>query len=250
MSDWGSATVVWLIFAAYIIALLTTVVGQHNTTGWHHAIVRFHIFEALLVVVGVLQWLVLSRTDEALHLVAQTAERMRVLTEATERAWLHPSGAHGPSFEVGRPIQITVEYENTGRLLASFILAVHGAFYTATQWNDGTAAAVSNTYERQCINGLQSIARSASGVAYPSTGPAAPYRMDYDSNGPLIPENDRTLITQDQLSQIYMVHGCFVYHTGDAPDHHTSFCFYRLQQSLTPPSNGALSYCLFGQHAD
>src|SRR6516162_2732618 len=94
------------IFAAYVIAILTTVVGQHNTTGWHHAIRGFHIFEALLVVVGFLQWLVLSRTDEALHLAAQaqkssaeTAEKLRVLTEATERAWIGPSAAQSEPFE-------------------------------------------------------------------------------------------------------------------------------------------------------
>jgi hypothetical protein len=62
--------------------------GQHGATGWHYAIRRFHIFEVLLVVVGVLQWLVLSKTDEALHLAAQaqnssaqTAEKLRLFTE-------------------------------------------------------------------------------------------------------------------------------------------------------------------------
>jgi len=48
-----------------------------------HRIIGFDkLFEALLVLVGLLQGYVLWRTDDALHQFAGTGERMSLITEA------------------------------------------------------------------------------------------------------------------------------------------------------------------------
>jgi hypothetical protein len=69
---------------------------------------------------------ILSHTDSALHLAAtaqtasaQTAEKLRLFTEATERAWIGPSAAQSEPFEAGKPIRITLLYNNAERVRSS-----------------------------------------------------------------------------------------------------------------------------------
>jgi hypothetical protein len=210
--------VIWFIFAAYVIAMLTAVVGQHNTTGWHHAIRRFHIFEALLVVVAVLQWLVLSRTDEALHLAAraqdssaETAEKLRLFTEATNRAWLGPVSARSEPFEDGKPVKITITINNTGRLPATFRFSSGGVFFTRDYWEDGRANSKIDPAKSLCMTGLSRVEQSATqqGLAYPTTGFSS-YTVTYDSTRAA---NNRFVLTQPDLrsDRIFAIIGCFVY---------------------------------------
>jgi hypothetical protein len=99
------------------------------------------LFEAMLVIVGLIQGYVLWRTDEALHLAAtaqsasaETAEKLRLFTEATNRAWIGPISARSEPFEVGKPVKITTLIQNTGRLPATFKSGTGGQFFTKDYW--------------------------------------------------------------------------------------------------------------------
>jgi hypothetical protein len=249
-------TYVLFLLAAFVLIMLITFARQIGDV-WRGVALRYRLFEALLVVVGFLQSWILLRTDEALHLAAQaqrdaadTAARVRAITEATERAWIGPStAARSEPFQAGQPARIRVVYNNTGRFLASFTVAVGGAaFVPQEQWTNGSAAADIHIYEEQCMRGLPGLQNLAQGVAYPTTGFSS-YSIDYNSDNPNVP-SARRLIVSDQIiseRQIFVFYGCFLYHTGDGPTHHSFFCFF--YQPLISEGD-VLNFCPFGQRAD
>ena len=115
-------------------------------TDWLGAAFTFAlaVFTWALVNVASKQTDILSHTDAAMNLAAkaqtdsaQTAEKLRLFTEATNRAWIGPTSARSDPFEAGKPIKITVTFNNTGRLLASFTAHNGGQFFTKEEWNDG-----------------------------------------------------------------------------------------------------------------
>jgi hypothetical protein len=117
-------------------------------------------FTWALVHVASKQTKILSSTDKALHLAAsaqkasaETAEKLRQFTEATNRAWIGPTSARSDPFEAGKPIKITVSYSNTGRLLASFTVHNGGDFFTKEAWNDGRVSTAISPLEKDCMNG-------------------------------------------------------------------------------------------------
>ena len=231
----------------------------HAISGGWQSIVRFpKLFEALLVFVGLLQGYVLWRTDEALHLAANaqkaaagTAEKLRLFTEATERAWIGPASAKSDPFEAGKPIKISVVYNNTGRLLASFKLVDDGKFYTKDEWTDGRVSASLGIIETACMNGLPEMDEHLilSGMAYPTTGFSS-YILTFKSDNPNVPEKDRLILTKDLLDEnfIYVFFGCFVYRTGESAPHHSFFCFYH-EVGISEDINN-LAFCPFRQSAD
>jgi hypothetical protein len=87
------------------LAKVTSFSKLQFANGWQgmrrvwYGIVRFpKLFEALLVIVGLLQGYVLWRTDQALHLAASaqreavgTADKMRSIFENDQRAWVSAS---------------------------------------------------------------------------------------------------------------------------------------------------------------
>ena len=81
-------TFVLFLLGAFALILVITFSRQLTNT-WHGAR-RYGLFEFLLVVVGFLQWRVLERTDEALHLAASAQSASAQTAEATERAWIPP----------------------------------------------------------------------------------------------------------------------------------------------------------------
>lgn len=211
----------------------------------------------MLVIVGLIQGYVLWRTDQALHLAAtaqsasaDTAEKLRLSTEATERAWIGPMFARSDPFEVGKPIKITVTYNNTGRLLAAFKLIDGGTFFSRAQWSDGTVAKAIGIRVTECMNGSLSHNPAAmSGVAYPTTGFSA-YTLIYNSNNANIRDDERIILTSDLINPalIFVMFGCFDYRTGESTTHHSFFCYYH-QAGITDDVNN-LGYCPFGQRAD
>jgi hypothetical protein len=180
---------VTFLLTAFACILLITFVRQLSEF-WRYIVLRFRLFEALLVVVGFLQWWVLSKTDQALHQSAETADKIRTITEATERAWLGPSTARSEPFEVGKPIRVTVTYNNTGRLLASFKFASGGRFYGRKEWADGTASGAVHSRAQDCMSGLPNVGSTNVGLAYPTTGFSS-YNLSFNSNHPNLPENER-----------------------------------------------------------
>jgi hypothetical protein len=113
-------TSVLFLLGAFALMLLITFARQLTDT-WRRIILRFGVFEALLVVVGFLQWRVLARTDEALHLSAtaqsasaQTTEKLaQIASKQTEI-----SARQLDAMEVDkRPwIKITVTFAKPPRL--------------------------------------------------------------------------------------------------------------------------------------
>jgi hypothetical protein len=125
-----------------IILLWTRVkrrVASESLTAWLAVVFTLALagFTYKLAQVASTQTEILAHTDTALNLAAtaqsataQTAEKLRLFTEAAERAWIGPSAAQSEPFEAGKPIRITLIFNNTGRVLASYIYGHGGQFYT------------------------------------------------------------------------------------------------------------------------
>ena len=228
---------------------------------WHgichswHSILRFpKLFEALLVLVGLLQASVLWRTDEALHLAAtaqqtaaDNAEKMRIIIESTERPWIGPNDAAiEGTLESGKRISTTVPYLNTGRQPAPLVITAHPTSFTREEWNNGGAERWMFAHQEDCMTSpfpINLVIR----IAYPTTGFQA-YLLHINSDDSTLAERDRFLATDKFMSgdEIFVLQGCFVYGTAQNP-HHSSFCFY-YDHNVTDVHH--LSYCQVGQRAD
>ena len=82
------------------------------------------VFTLALVNVGFKQAKILSRTDTALHHSAQTVEKFRLFTEATERAWIPPiAEIAGPLAKDGSGLKLTLKFimKNIGHTPAMFV---------------------------------------------------------------------------------------------------------------------------------
>ena len=236
-------------------------IASESLTAWLGVVFTLALagFTYKLALVASMQTEILAHTDKALHLAAtaqtasaQTAEKLRLFTEAIDRAWIGPVSARSEPFEAGKPIKITVFYNNTGRLLASFEVVRSGKFYTKEEWNDGRASASVGLYEANCMSGLPNLDQGSkfTGVAYPTTGLTS-YTLFYNSNNPNTPEKDRLVLTKELVADdlIYVFFGCFVYKTGESSTHHSFFCYFH-QAGISEELNNNLAYCPFGQRAD
>jgi hypothetical protein len=242
--------VVW-----HSIVTVTRFITLYSAVVWH-SIVHFpKLFEALLVFVGLLQGYVLWRTDEALHLAANaqqaaaaTAEKMRMVIEATERPWIGPSDAviEG-TLAAGKRISTTVPYLNTGREPAPVVITTFPTLFTREEWNNGGAEEWITAHQEDCMTSPLPTDLVKTRIAYPTTGFTA-YLLHMDSDDFTLAESDRFLATDKFMSgdEIFVLQGCFVYGTTQNP-HHSSFCFY-YDHNVTDVHH--LSYCLAGQRAD
>jgi hypothetical protein len=216
-------------------------------------------FTLALVAVAARQTDILSNTDKALHAAAtaqteaaHTAEKLRLFTEATNRAWLGPVSAHSEPFEDGKPVKITISFNNTGRLPATFKFGSGGNFFTRDYWEDGRANAKIDSVKSLCMKGLPSVEQAATqqGLAYPTTGFSS-YTVTYESTRTT---NNRFVLTQPDLGadHIFAVIGCFVYSdifgSNKESDHHSFFCYYRDAEAATDVNQ--LLFCPSEQAAD
>jgi hypothetical protein len=164
------------------------------------------LFTLGLVCVASTQTEILSHTDQTLQLAAsaqsasaQTAEKLRLLTSATERAWIGVTSARSDPVEVGKPLSINIYYDNTGHLLAYFKVANGGKFYTKNEWQNGNVRVIVEMYQKKCMDGtFIDVPNVTSGIVYPATG-SSPYVMNYNSNTENFPEAQRFLVEKDQL---------------------------------------------------
>jgi hypothetical protein len=87
-----------------------------------------------------------------------------------------------------------------------------------------------------------------SGFAYPNTGDSS-YRVTFDSQAAQLPNDQRFLITADDLLNdiIYAYTACFVYETVNTAEQHQTFFCYFYRPSTSNPN--AWNYCKFGQRA-
>lgn len=235
-----------------------------GANGWHricrvwHSIIRFpKLFEALLVLVGVLQGYVLWRTDQALHLAANaqqtavgTADKMRLIIEATDRPWIGPINAsiEGP-LEQGKRISTRIFYQNTGRQPSPVFITTSPKLFTRQQLKNEIANGWILGKQQECMTTSLPVNLIQTRIAFPTLGFSA-YQLRVDSDDRSIAPSERFLATEAFMSgdEIFIFVGCFVYGTTEIP-HHSSFCyFYDSKDNISDIHS--LSYCLVGQRAD
>jgi hypothetical protein len=143
---------------------------------------------------------ILSHTDAALNLAAkaqtdsaQTAEKLRLFTEATERAWIGPNGAviEG-TLETGKPISTAVTYQNTGRQPAYLVITTLPTLVKRDAWNNGVGVGVLPIvlWQNKCVGGTIPPNPVNARVAYPTTGFSA-YRLQVYSDDASLAQSDR-----------------------------------------------------------
>jgi hypothetical protein len=228
-------------------------------TDWLGAAFTFAlaVFTWALVNVASKQTEILSHTDAALNLAAkaqtdsaQTAEKLRLFTEATERAWIGPNGAviEG-TLETGKPISTAVTYQNTGRQPAYLVITTLPTLVKRDAWNNGVGVGVWPIvlWQNKCMGGAIPPNPVNARVAYPTTGFSA-YRLQVYSDDATLAQSDRFLATDEFISgdEIFVFVGCFVYGTPQNT-HHSAFCFF-FDHKVSDVHN--LSYSQIGQRTD
>jgi hypothetical protein len=155
-----------------------------------------------------------------------------------ERAWVGPNNAaFSADPAVGKPIEITIAYQNTGRQPALNFIYDANSFSDLAMFDPkGTAQQATSVYMEACKAQMQ---WSGGSVIYPTTG-FSTYNLNTKSNDDVV---DQTITSGDKL--IY-VQGCFLYRTFDAP-RHSYFCFF-YKQGQTKIQN--LNICPTGHYAD
>jgi len=177
-----------------------------------------------------------QKQAQALADSATTAHDNMILAE---RAWVGPTNASfGTEPAIGKPIEITVTYQNSGRQPALNFLPLMDAFAVSDQEDKAgvtdqrTRAGIQN-----CINTKQWAGGS---VAFPSTG---------FSNFSFFTKTKDDFVDDTILkgTKTVVVQGCFLYRTFDAP-HHSYFCFFYKGGGVTRIQN--LNICSGGHAAD
>jgi hypothetical protein len=163
---------------------------------------------------------------------AKTAQANMV---ASQRAWIGPRNAKsdaGP--ELDKTLNVTVEYQNTGREPALETIADTDIF--AAEDSTDTANRI-NSFIEQC---KIKWTPTQKGVVFPA-GPAS-------SAYELTRAMDSGLIDQDVIdgTKFVFIDGCFNYKSAGGI-HRTSFCFY-FSTKKTKPSNWNI--CGIGNDAD
>jgi hypothetical protein len=241
-----------------IIMFLTRVkryVASEPLTAWLGVVFTLALawFTYKLQQVASTQTEILAHTDLALNLAAtaqtasaQTAEKLRLFTEAAERAWIGPiNAAIVGQLEGGKPITAAVAYLNTGKQPAPLIAAGILRRFSKAEWSSAAARGEILAFEQDCMS-KPMPGFSPTNIAYPNTG-AAIYRWSVGSNDPVIEDKDRFVATDEIMTEgLFALLGCFIYNTAKST-HHSSFCFYYEGKESDPKG---LSICLIGQNAD
>jgi hypothetical protein len=170
--------------------------------------------------------------------MADSAKAARDNLIAAERAWVGPRNAKiEGAIEVGKPVEVTIEYANTGHEPAqNFFSAVDTFAVTDAEDKNGASLRKMSEYFEKCKNSRNMIVGQ---VVFPTSG-FSTYNLSIKS--------DPSFITQELLDgeKILVVQGCFLYESFNA-FRHTYFCyFYNSKRSKT--SN--LSICAIGDSAD
>ncbi len=177
-------------------------------------------------------------TDKQADAMNASVEVSRESLIASGRAWVGPRLAKMTSpIEVGKPIELSIEYANSGREPAlDFVYSVDGFSSSNAEEKRGTSfarlsIALNNCRATDSVPGGQ--------VVFPSTGFSA-YNLTLTIPNQTIDQEtidgDKTLIVQ----------GCFLYRSFKVI-RHSYFCyFYRAK--VTKPDN--LNICTAGHYAD
>jgi hypothetical protein len=174
---------------------------------------------------------------------ADAALKQAINSERTflqaQRAWVGPRNAtFAAEPAVGKAIEMTVEYQNSGHEPAiSFVYSVDSfAMEPAEEANGTVADRIGKSMSRE------NKERHSGNVIYPATSGfgASPYSISARSKDDLV---DEAVVKGDKL---VVVQGCFWYETIDLPKH-AYFCYF-YKQGFTKIQN--LNICVSGQEAD
>jgi hypothetical protein len=157
-----------------------------------------------------------------------------------QRAWVGPrNAAFAAEPAVGKPIEITMEYQSSGHEPAlAFIYAIDPFLATTDDDTNGIVAAKLQNYAMSCKNTREWQGGS---VIYPTTGGfGGGYTLSVKTKDDFVDEP----LTKGE--KFLLLQGCFLYQTFDAP-RHSYFCYF-YKQGFTRIQN--LNICLSGHHAD
>jgi hypothetical protein len=170
--------------------------------------------------------------------MAESAKAARDNLIASERAWVGPRNAKiEGAVEIGKPIDVTVEYANTGHEPGqNFVYSIDGFQETEDDDKDGTAMKKMSAFFEACKNSKSTIVGQ---VVFPTSGFSA-YNLGVKLNA--------ETITQELVDgkTTLIVQGCFLYDSFSAY-RHTYFCYY-YNSKKTKPAN--LNICNIGDSAD
>jgi hypothetical protein len=178
-----------------------------------------------------------TQTD-AISRQAQTTAEANI---ESQRAWVGPENA---SFSIeptiGKPIDIVIQYQNTGRSPAFVFRYFADPFpSTVAQQNDGTTDKLLNQYLTECKNLNEWQGGS---VIYPITGGlgGGGYSLTLKTKEDFA---DEAMTKGDTMA---VIRGCFVYQSFKLP-RHSYFCFF-YKQGQTKIQN--LNICPTWHYAD
>lgn len=156
----------------------------------------------------------------------------------SSRAWVGPRNLSSGQPVQGQPLDIILEYTNSGRTPAINFTAGFDAEVTDIDDKDNLAGAT--TQATKWASDCRSSAASDIGnIAFPTSG-FVNYNYTYT-----IPIDKMTDVVDRKNSMIVAL-GCFVYRSAETV-HHTSFCFL-FKHGITKPANWNI--CPGGTFAD
>jgi hypothetical protein len=168
----------------------------------------------------------------------QSENSDKSLIEA-QRAWVGPYNANimaEPA--IGKPVEITIEYQNTGREPAlGFIYSIDPFLITPEEDANWSV----NTKLQNSMNICKATEKWQGGsVVYPYTGSRSSYVLNTKNIADFVDED----FTKG--NKLMVVQGCFLYKTFNLP-RYSHFCYF-YKQGYSKPQN--LNICHSGQDAD
>lgn len=174
---------------------------------------------------------------EAMTKQAETSAQAII---GSQRAWVGPTNAtFGAEPAIGKPIEVTIQYQNTGREPALAFRYFSDLFpATIKEQTDGTVEKTLSDYLNACREMKE---WSGGSVIYPISGTfGGGYNLNIKSKDDFV---DEPMTKGDTLA---ILRGCFAYRSVGMP-HHSYFCFF-YKQGQTKIQN--LSICPTGHYAD
>jgi hypothetical protein len=138
------------------------------------------LFTGVLVIETGISLRLLSTSDEALNRAAEAADksatisdRLREITEETDRAWVGPTNAAiDGSVEIDKPIKVSIDYANSGKRPAVLNIISGIEVISLGDWRNVFTDADIWSWESRCITRVfvENDRDLSIRVAYPSTG--------------------------------------------------------------------------------
>jgi hypothetical protein len=218
--------------ALTLIFVILTTIGIF----WQASIFNHQLTEAKKVF-GPIQDQAKASQQAADAATKQSQNAEKALIEA-QRAWVGPQNASFASEPgVGKPIEITVQYQNTGREPAlSFIYFATPFSVTTEDDSNGTLVQTLLNYMNACKAYREWTGGS---VVYPSTGFSS-YNLNVTTKDDFVDE------PATKGDKVIIVQGCFLYRSFDNP-RHSYFCYF-YKQGQSKIQN--LNICPTGHYAD